>query len=279
MKGSPELMVLQVSLLVSSQYPQFSLLIVVSGETKAIASVSGPIEVRLAAEQASKATFEVILRPLSNVPGTESKSLSVTIRSLLAPSLLLTQNPRSLIQLVIQSLIPSPSVKFHPSLIASLINVSSLALLNTGSVPMRGVTCAVAVGRLRTDSASNPKNLLIVDPSENEFSSLEGGGCFAFLFATGLLPSPSDNQIRSTAEMPKCEAVWSDWQINSLPFDESELVKARELAKIAAGQVWLAMKESVEWIGKEDEWKSGRVWEKNMAGKRRVVEDDEKMEI
>jgi exosome complex component RRP46 len=96
------------------------------GETKAIASVSGPIEVRLAAEQASKATFEVIIRPLSNVPGTESKALAATIRSLLTPSLLLPLNPRTLVQLVIQSLSPSPSVKFHPSLIAYFINFSIL---------------------------------------------------------------------------------------------------------------------------------------------------------
>lgn len=40
-----------------------------SGETKALASVSGPLEVRLAAEQASKATFEVIVRPLSGLAG------------------------------------------------------------------------------------------------------------------------------------------------------------------------------------------------------------------
>ena len=39
------------------------------GETKALASVSGPIEVRPAAEQPSKATFEVIVRPLAGLAG------------------------------------------------------------------------------------------------------------------------------------------------------------------------------------------------------------------
>ena len=39
------------------------------GETKALASVSGPMEVRLAQEQASKATFEVNVRPLAGIPG------------------------------------------------------------------------------------------------------------------------------------------------------------------------------------------------------------------
>ena len=54
-------------------------------ETKALASVSGPIEVRLAAENPSRATFEVSVRPLSYVLGTDAKSLSYTMRSLLSP--------------------------------------------------------------------------------------------------------------------------------------------------------------------------------------------------
>jgi exosome complex component RRP46 len=39
------------------------------GPTKALASVSGPIQVRLAAELPSKATFEVLVRPLSGISG------------------------------------------------------------------------------------------------------------------------------------------------------------------------------------------------------------------
>lgn len=39
------------------------------GQTKALASVSGPIQVRLTAELPSKATFEVLVRPFSGVPG------------------------------------------------------------------------------------------------------------------------------------------------------------------------------------------------------------------
>lgn len=39
------------------------------GDTRAIASVSGPIQVRLAAELPSKAAFEVTIRPLSGIPG------------------------------------------------------------------------------------------------------------------------------------------------------------------------------------------------------------------
>ena len=45
------------------------MVLLVLGETKAIASVSGPIEVRLSQEHANRATFEVNVRPLSGSPG------------------------------------------------------------------------------------------------------------------------------------------------------------------------------------------------------------------
>jgi exosome complex component RRP46 len=209
------------------------------GDTKAIASVSGPIEVRLAAEHPSTLTLEVHLRPLSNVPGTESKSFSSTLRSLLIPSLILTQNPRTLVQLVVQSLTPLEVCAGNnfriSSLAAAMINASTLALLNAGSVPMRGVVCAVSVGRMC--SKSNPSALLILDPSEDEIPSLGGGGCFAFLFATGLNNSGSSS-------VPSSEAVWNNWQ-SSMPFTEEELLRARDLARDGAERVWANMKQSI----------------------------------
>ena len=53
-------------------------------ETKDLASASGPIKVQLAAKNQPHATFEVSVRPLSNVPGTDAKSLPYTMRSLLS---------------------------------------------------------------------------------------------------------------------------------------------------------------------------------------------------
>ncbi|KAF8500592.1 hypothetical protein JB92DRAFT_3124491 [Gautieria morchelliformis] len=60
--------------------------------------------VRLTAEQPSKATFEVLVRPLSGISNTDAKSFSTVLRTLLAPCLVLTQNPGTLIQPVVQSL-------------------------------------------------------------------------------------------------------------------------------------------------------------------------------
>ncbi|KAJ7162900.1 exosome component Rrp46 [Mycena filopes] len=191
------------------------------GDTVALASVSGPIEVRLAAENPSASTFEVLLRPLSNVPATQSKSLAATIRVALIPSLILSQNPRTLIQLVIQALSPRTIAKSQDALVAAMINASTLALLNAGSIPMKGVVCAVAVGRI--------KSVLVVDPDEEEEGAVDASGCFAFSFGDG-------------ADDARC--VWTNWK-SARSFDERELAQAKLLASTAARLVWLHIQKIV----------------------------------
>ena len=112
---------------------------------------------------------------------------------------------------------------------AAMINASCLALLNSGSIHMRGVVTAVAIGRL-------PDGTLVVDPDEEEEESLGGGGCFAFMFADGLDKSNLD-------------CLWSGWKSMSGTYDESEFFSARELAKAAALNVYLAMKKSIDTLG------------------------------
>jgi exosome complex component RRP46 len=183
----------------------------------------------LASELPSKATFEVILRPLTNVPATDSKYLAAAIRASLEPSLILTSNPRTLIQLVIQSLRQTHNSMWRDSLTAAMINASCLALLNSGSIYMRGVVTAVAIGRL-------PDGTLVVDPDEEEEESLGGGGCFAFMFADGV---NNDHKTNS-------DCVWSAWKSMSGAYDERELFGARELARVTALNVYLAMKKSID---------------------------------
>ncbi|KZS96455.1 hypothetical protein SISNIDRAFT_407635 [Sistotremastrum niveocremeum HHB9708] len=209
------------------------------GDTTVLASVSGPIEVRLAAELASKATFEVTVRPLSGIPGTESKSLASSIRSLLSPIFIFTQNPRSLIQLVIQSLTPSPrsspSQSFSPSLVAAMINASMLALLRASSFPLKGVICAVAVGK-----KSFGDHELVLDP-EGEVAQ---GGCFAFLFGGGGKEE---------------EVVWTNWKSGrgweaDMAVDgdaDADLDDARELARKAAREVYASIRKAIAQEGGE----------------------------
>ena len=205
---------------------------------EALASVSGPIEVRLASEQPSRATIEVNVRPLSSLPGTESKALAASLRGLLAPSIILSRNPRTLIQLVVQSLTPSPTEHFSPSLVAACINAASLALLNAGSVPMTGVVCAAAVAWLHPsiEEATSP---LVLDPSEAESHTAVACGCFAYLFTTEI------GESQESLAIPGARLVWTNWHANSGVFDEGELIRARALGLAGAEIVWRAIKQSV----------------------------------
>ena len=201
-----------------------------------LASVSGPMEVRMAAEISTKATFEVSVRPLASIPGTDAKALGATIKSLLSPSLWLTNHPRTLIQLVVQPLSPSPAgspktiPSFHHGIAAASINASSLALMNA-SVTMKGVVCAVAVARTGSEE-------LILNPGADQLASSTASGCFAFIFTAA---ESSDDRLHVSE-------VWSNWQ-SSLGFDVTEMFGARELAQRGARHVWELMKESVRSAG------------------------------
>lgn len=201
------------------------------GETcSALASVSGPIAARPASEHPARATVEVHVRPLSLVPGTTEKFLGAAFKGILERACILGQHPRTLIQLVVQAL-------SHPShaLIAAEINACSLALVNGGSIPMRGVVCAVAVGLSKKDSH---RIEFMLDPAEE--SKLDGVGCFAFLFGTG----PASVQ----GGLPPSELLWSNFRTSSgsiVSLDASELAQATELARKGATEVWLCIKKNL----------------------------------
>lgn len=191
----------------------------------ALASLSGPIEVRLAAELPSQATFEVYVRLLSNVPATEAKALASIVKSALSPSLILSRNPRTLVQLVVQALSPSRGRGDGGGMVAAMINAATLAFLNAGSVPMKGIVCAVAVGRTVGGE-------LVVDPSEEE---VEAAGCFAFLVTRNLGHQETTTSCVHTS--------WKEGGVGSSGSDD--LVRAMELAKGAALVIADEMRESV----------------------------------
>ncbi|EDR06501.1 uncharacterized protein LACBIDRAFT_299954 [Laccaria bicolor S238N-H82] len=192
--------------------------------THALASLSGPIEVRLAAELPSQATFEVHVRPLSNVPATEAKALASIVKSALSPSLILSRNPRTLVQLVVQALSPS---RDGSGMVAAMINAATLAFLNAGSIPMKGIICAMPVGR-------RVGGELVVDPSEEEVE-VEATGCFAFLVTQNL------GHQEMTASC--VHTSWKEGGVGSSGLDD--LVRATELAKGAALVIADEMRESL----------------------------------
>lgn len=240
------------------------------------------MEVRLASELPSQATLDVHIRPLAGLPGTDSKALSSIIKSTLTPSLLLSQNPRTLVQVVGQALSGNETGSgsgsagrgWNASLISTLINASTAALLSASSVPMKGVVCAVAVGRI-TRPNSPQQTTLVLDPSEAELSNLSGSGCFAFMFSSALASGGS--QLDS--EVPSSSLIWTNYTAVGSLFDQSEFSEAQQLAESGATQVWRQLKKSIEGMGK-------RVPMSFLGRKNQVVKrpeedprDEESMEI
>lgn len=124
---------------------------------------------------------------------------------------------------------------WNASLTASLVNAMAAALINAGSIPMRGVVCAVAVGRVKGEADGE----LILDPEEVELPQLAGSGCFAFLFSSSLSGSGD-----TSADVPPCSLLWTNYT-TAVPFDVSELGRVKELAQKGARQVWLSLKQSL----------------------------------
>lgn len=208
----------------------------VDNRYQALASVSGPIQVRLAAEQASKATLEVSVRPYAGIAGAhihpdffsfitllgiECKRVASHLSAILSPIIILTQNPRTLIQIVVQSLVPQPIIQsrqsFSPSLLAACVNAAILAILNVSSFPLKAIVCAAAVGYSQElELELNPKDDVVT------------GGCFVFLFGA------SDEHE---------ESIWSDWKIG--PASKDLLKEAREMARKGAREVYKSVKASI----------------------------------
>ncbi|KAH7890161.1 exosome component Rrp46 [Phlebopus sp. FC_14] len=199
------------------------------GDTSSsLASVSGPIAARLAAEHPSRSTVEVHVRPLSSVPGTTEKRLSTSLKGIIERACVLSQNPRTLIQVVVQAL----SSRSTSALVASEINACSLALVNAGSIPMRGVVCAVAVGRRRVGDEVG----LVLDPLDE--SKINGGGCFAFLFGV------TREGVQSN--IPPSKMIWTDYRAGvGESIDAREITQATELARKGAADVWVEIKKSL----------------------------------
>lgn len=105
-----------------------------------------------------------------------------------------------------------------------MINSSTMALMNAGSVPMKGVVCAVCIGQR--------DGTFIVDPSDDELPDLSVGGCFAFLFADGRVDAKSE------------ACVWTNWRsLKQTGYSEEELKQATDQARKASREIWMKMKE------------------------------------
>ncbi|KAK9894925.1 hypothetical protein P389DRAFT_86390 [Cystobasidium minutum MCA 4210] len=154
------------------------------GPVSVLASVSGPMEVRLRDELVDRAALEINMRPVRGLPGPPTKALVDSLASVFTPVLLLNRHPRSLIQLSLQT-ISLPSTRYSKAFRtfqedplrsdddeerivdedlaspdsqaesvaekAASINAATCSLLDA-AIGMKAVVCAVAIAMTRQES-------------------------------------------------------------------------------------------------------------------------------
>ena len=199
------------------------------GSTSALASAAGPTEVRLREELPTEATFEILHRPLTGTPSTPSRALEQSLRALLSPLINLSQHPRSLLQLVVQSLTPdapdyppnnldaddeprprrewppegyeedtsesggskvAPRAGLSMGSRAVAVNAAMLALLHAGSIGLKGVAVAVSLAYVQRGEGCE----LVLDPTDAEESKATSRHVFAWAFGDVGRPVSGDTQ-------------------------------------------------------------------------------------
>lgn len=174
------------------------------GRTSVIASVNGPMEVRIRDELPQEAYVEVIVRPaigVTSMPllsslaifppaldadfsssGTREKYLESRLLSALKPIILRSNHPRTLIQIVVQ-VVQSAGVEDNAVatllLLAPALNAAVLALLDAG-VPLKSVLAATTVAFLKGSGE------LIVEPGLEDLKNATSKHVLAFT-STGQL--------------------------------------------------------------------------------------------
>ncbi|SCV74466.1 BQ2448_8105 [Microbotryum intermedium] len=224
------------------------------GDLSALASITGPTEVRLRDELVDRAYLEIHVRPCNALPGPASKSHEAMLRSLLSPLIQLHQYPRSLIQLTLQTL-SAPSTSFQSTIdpstpsssssslssstligaseLSTLINASTCALLDAG-INLKGMLFSIAVaflpdpeqGQAGTKKRSNEIRL---DPTPMEESIAASTHVFAFSFGAGV-----------GEEVGECTGIESKGN-----FDQDELFEAQEVAQKACQAVLAFVRKSI----------------------------------
>ncbi|TXT13468.1 hypothetical protein VHUM_00835 [Vanrija humicola] len=244
------------------------------GPVAALASFTGPIEVRIREERVERATLEVVHRPLEGVAGTPSHALISALDGVFSPLLALSAFPRALLQLVVQSL--TPAYAPHPAPLAedrgvswppaefaevskpaplgastfaaraAAINAATLAALHAGSVGMRAVPFAVALASVDGE--------LLLDPSADEEAAASARFGFAWAFGTGI--SSAAGAMELDGEEDEAELVWAEAEGEfskdevSWPYRQKQLTHqfdaARNLSRLAAAEVLAFAKEQLD---------------------------------
>ncbi|XP_011563389.3 exosome complex component RRP46 [Plutella xylostella] len=109
------------------------------GETVALVSVNGPLDIKMGSQSIEKSTLEVLFSSKSGKPSVQDRYKENVIRQTCETAILGCLYPRTGITVTIQEL------EDYGGLLATCINCTCLALLNSG-VAMKYVYAAVTCG-------------------------------------------------------------------------------------------------------------------------------------
>lgn len=184
------------------------------GPVTVLATVAGPLEVRLRDELVDRAALEINIRPVRGLPGPATKALVDSLSSILEPVLLLNRYPRSLVQLSLQT-IGLPSTRYsrpfrafvetassetehdervideslanaeaQPESVverAAAINASICSLMDA-AVGMKAMVCAVGLAVFPSRAAEQQQIRITLDPSAEEERDAQATVCVAFAY-------------------------------------------------------------------------------------------------
>uniref|UniRef100_A0A1A9WB24 RNase_PH domain-containing protein n=1 Tax=Glossina brevipalpis TaxID=37001 RepID=A0A1A9WB24_9MUSC len=136
------------------------------GATCVLASMLGPVEVKLQNLKIDKANVECIYRPKAGLPTIRDKIREVIIKDTCETALLATLHPRTLISVQLQEL------DDRGGLDACAINAACMALL-IGGVPMKFTVAAV-------HCVIDKNGEIILDP--DQFQAVDNRASFTFVF-------------------------------------------------------------------------------------------------
>lgn len=137
------------------------------GLTECLVSVYGPCEAKRSREKIDAATLEVIVRPLSGLPGPVERETEQLLCRTLEHAVLTQLHPRTAISVIVQVLADDGA------LLSVAIHAASLALMHAG-VPMRGMlgSCTAALA---------PDGTVLLDPCAEEHREATGAVSLAYL--------------------------------------------------------------------------------------------------
>ncbi|KAG9320445.1 hypothetical protein KVV02_003133 [Mortierella alpina] len=151
------------------------------GGSSVMCSVVGPAEVRARQEKLDKATVEVVARPLVGLPGIVDKARERSIQETLEPLILSSLHPRTLIQIVVQTM------KDDGCILSTAFNATILALLDAG-IPLQSILGSV------TCMIDSETNEILLDPTTEELARSKSTHVFVFDNKTSIASSDNKDQ-------------------------------------------------------------------------------------